>query len=285
MSRIAKAAQIWSTTCALALFIAPAAFGFGREVITHAPTPETRAPQIYVPTRRTPDAQTGLRGGGDARGKRPVDKRNKPDSAIAKFRLHPIPDTSVGAIYQAILAGGDDALFAAIMAAYEAAITAAEQALTIASQCVVDPSLPECASAESVPQAQQNLSDAQNALATQGKDFYSDMLYLLSLLAFVESPPTSGDIEAEMGAVEAAIQECLASPSTCDATIAQLNAVLAELGVPATIWVLGVFGPYTMQILETPAEAASQFGPLTASDEPLSHWLAVWVAGWCQTCS
>jgi hypothetical protein len=61
MSRIVKAAQIGSATCALALFIAPAAFA--AQVITHVPTPEIHVPppQIHVPTPQTPDASTRLR--------------------------------------------------------------------------------------------------------------------------------------------------------------------------------------------------------------------------------
>jgi hypothetical protein len=306
MSRIAKAAQIGATTCALALLIAPAAFA--AQVITHVPTPEIHVPppQIHVPTPQTPDASTRLRqiedngaaGGSDTRAKGPVDKRNpsvesgsgEPASAIAKYRLHPLPDTSVGAIYQAILAGGDDSLFAAVIDAYQAAITAAEQALTIASQCAVDPSLPQCASAESVPQAQQNLSDAQNAYETQGMDFYGDMIYLMWLLAFVDDKVcTCGDSEAEMGAIEAAIQECLASPSTCDATIAQLNAVLAELGVPATLEVWSEFTGWIAQgILYSPPEYSwADFAgnpPPSPSSRPLSYYAEVMRDGWCQTC-
>jgi hypothetical protein len=282
MSRLAKAAQIGATTCALALFIAPAAFA--AQVITHVPTPEIHVPppQIHVPTPQTPDASTRLRqiedsgggGSGGARAKKgPADK---PDPAIAKYRLRPLPDTSVGAIYQAILAGGDNSLFAAVMAAYQAAITAAEQALTIAAQCAVNPSLPECASAESVPQAQQNISDAQNAFI----DIYSDMLQLLWVLAFVESAPTSGDSDAEMAAIEAAIQECLASPSTCDATIAQLNAVLEELGVPATVSIPTMQGPSPEAVLSTPAEAAYLFQFYTESVSSLSGSLADFAQTW-----
>ncbi len=279
MSRIAKAAQIGATTCALALLIAPAAFA--AQVITHVPTPEIHVapPQIHVPTPQTPDASTRLRqiegngggGGGNARAKGPVKSGSgEPASAIAKYRLHPLPDTSVGAINKAIQDGGDDSLFAAVMAAYQAAITAAQQALDIAAQCKVNPSLPECASAESVPQAQQDISDAQNAL----EDIYSDMMYLLWVFGYVESAPTSGDSGAEMAAIEAAIADCLASPSTCDATIAQLNAVLAELGVPATVTVDGFSEP----VLLTPAEAALKFS--TPLSYPLSYCLEAWTTQW-----
>jgi hypothetical protein len=285
MSRIAKAAQIASTTCALVLFVAPAAFS--AQVITHVPTPEIHVPppQIHVPTPQTPDASTRLRqiedsgaaGGSDTRAKKgPADK---PDPAIAKYRLRPLPDTSVGAIYQAILDGGDNAAFAAVFAAYEAAITAAEQALALAAQCAMDPSLPGCASAESVPQAQQNLSDAQNALATQGADFYADMNYFMWILAFVETAPTSGDSEAEMTAIEVAIQECLASPSTCDAIITQLNALLAELGVPTTVTLETMQGPSPEGVLLTPEEAAEAF-PFYEAGDTLSELLGLWSQDW-----
>jgi hypothetical protein len=288
MLRIAKAARIGSTTCALAFFIAPAAFA--AQVITHVPTPEIHVPppQIHVPPPQTPDASTRLRqiedsgGGGDGvRAKGPVDKRNpsvksgsgEPAPAIAKYRLfHFIPGTSVGAIYAAILDGGDDDLFDAVLYAYQAAITAAEDALTIAAQCAVNPSLPECASAESVPQAQQNLSDTQNAFM----DIYSDMVYLLWVLAYVDQEPTSADSEAEMAAVEAAIQECLASPSTCDATVTQLNAVLAELGVPATDTING----NPVEVLYTPAEADDAFGGSYPPPRPWSFSYILLVAAY-----
>jgi hypothetical protein len=302
MSRLAKAAQIGATTCAMALLIAPAAFA--AQVITHVPTPEIHVPppQIHVPTPQTPDASTRLRqiedsgggGSGDARAKGPVDKRNpsaksgsgEPASAIAKYRLfHFIPDTSGGAIYAAILDGGDDDLFDAVLYAYQAAITAAEDALTIAAQCAVNPSLPECASAESVPQAQQNLSDTQNAFM----DIYSDMVYLLWVLAYVDQEPTSADSEAEMAAVEAAIQECLASPSTCDATIAQLNAVLEELGVPAAIGVSTPSGAISGEgILYSPPENSfadnyAGYPPPSPSSRSLAIYAGIMRDGWCQS--
>ncbi len=282
---------------------------------THIPTPQVRVPtpQVRVPTPqvRVPSPQIHPRvpnihgpipnvvvpgvinkgsscSSGDcdnARGKRPVDKRNpsgsgEPASAIMKYRLfHFIPDTSVGSIYAAIAEGGDDSAYAVVFQAYQAAITTAEQALTIASQCAVDPSLPQCASAESVPQAQQNLSDAQNALM----DFYTDMQYLLSLLTFVELAPNYGDPAAEMGAIEVAIQECLASPSTCDATIAQLNAVLAELGVPSTVSVSVNGESFTVGVLYTQPEIAYEFagnGPLNPWQYPLSYLMSWPAFGW-----
>jgi hypothetical protein len=279
MSRIAKAAQIASTTCALAPFIAPAAFA--AQVITHVPTPEIHVPppQIHVPTPPTPDASTRLRqlddsgGGGDARGKGPSDKRTpsikngggEPAPAITKYRFFPFSaNTSVAGIYQAIVDGGDDSSYEAVYGAYWAALSAAEQSLTIAVQCRANPSLPECASAESVSQAQQDVSDAQNALT----DFKGDMFYLMFILAFVETA-NSGDSEEEAALVEAAIADCLASPSTCDATITQLNVELADLGVPSTVSVDG----NPVDVLQTPAEAAN--GAEGSENDTLSDYLKI----------
>jgi hypothetical protein len=285
MSRIAKAAQIGATTCVLALLIAPAAFA--AQVITHVPTPEIHVPppQIHVPTPQTPDASTRLRqiedsgggGSGDARAKGPVDKRNpsaksgsgEPASAI-DYRIFAFGSLTYGAIQD----GWYDSVYAADFAVYQAAITAAQQALDIAAECAVNPSLPVCASAESVPQAQQNLSDAQNALL----GFYGNMNYLMWILAYLETKG-HGDTDAETAAVEAAIEECLASPSTCDATIVQLYIVLEELGVEPII-INETASNGEMTLLEeqpsTVTEFCGSYPPPSPSSAPLSYYLGHW---------
>jgi hypothetical protein len=285
MWQIVKDIRAELVAVAALLLISHVAFAFETHVQPpqiRVPTPQLRVPNIHTPTpnvvvpgRTNNDVTCPDRGCDDARGKVPADNRNRPDknggaaSAIAKYRLfHFAPDTSIAGIYQAILNGGDDAAFAAVIAGYEAA-------LALASQCAIDPSLPGCASAESVDQAKQNL---QNAL----QDFYPDMVYLMWLLVFVgdDACTSCADPEAEMAAVEAAVEECLASPSTCDATIAQLNAVLEELGVPTSI---EIYSPYTgvsmQQILYSPPEtsfAEDQFGvsypPPSTSSAPLSSY-------------
>ena len=166
MSQIVKGIQAKLVAAAASLLILHPAFAFETHVQTpqiHAPTPQLRVPNIHTPTPNVvvpSESNTGSCSDGncdDARAKRPADKRNppiksgsgEPAPAITKYRLFPfIPDTSVGAIYAAIVAGGDNSFFAAVFAALEAPVTAAKQALALAAQCAIDPSLPGCASAE-----------------------------------------------------------------------------------------------------------------------------------------
>jgi hypothetical protein len=158
--------------------------------------------------------------------------------------------TGVGGLANSITNGSDDDPYSAVVGADQAAIAAAQQALTTASACAVDPSLSGCSSAETVQQATENLSNAQNAFA----DFYSDVSYLLWLYSLMESglPLPPGFSPAAAAAVEAAVTSCLATPSTCDATIAKLETVLAELGVPSQMTIAG----QTFTVLESPSEIA-----------------------------
>jgi hypothetical protein len=280
MSQIVKGIQAKLVAAAASLLILHPAFAFETHVQTpqiRTPTPQLRVPNIHTPTPNVVvpnESNTGSCSDGncdDARAKRPADKRNppiksgtgEPVPAITKYRFFPFSaNTSVAGIYQAIVDGGDDPFYEAVYGAYWAAISAAEQSLIIAVQCQANPSLPECASAESVSQAQQDVSDAQNAWA----NFKGDMEYLMFILAFVETAKP-GDSEAEAALVEAAIADCLASPSTCDATITQLNVELADLGVPSTVSVDG----NPVDVLQTPAEAHN--GADVSDNDTLSYYL------------
>jgi hypothetical protein len=158
--------------------------------------------------------------------------------------------TSVGGLTNSIENGSDDEPYGAVIAADLASVAAAQQAQTTAAACAVDPSLSGCNSAESVPQATANLANAENTY----QDFYSDINYLLWLYSLMESglPLPPGFSPAAATAVEAAVAACLASPSTCDSTIAQLETVLAELGVPSQVTIAG----QTFVVLQSPSEIA-----------------------------
>jgi hypothetical protein len=203
------------------------------------------------------------------------------DANLSLFfpQVGPPPATDVGAVYQYIDDGGDNSSYATTVAADQAAVTSAQQAQTLAAECAVNPSQTGCGSAESVQQADQNLSAAQNAYQT----FTNSVGYLLWLLSLIESglPLPAGFSDAATGAVEAALAACLASPSTCAATIANLETVLAELGVPSQVMIAG----QSITVLETPSEIdqSGWFDTPNAStgpSSPLSAILSGWAACW-----
>jgi hypothetical protein len=185
--------------------------------------------------------------------------------------------TSVGGLANSLTNGSDGATYSAVISADQANIAAAKQAQTTAAACAVDSSLAGCSSAESVQQATANLTNAENAL----QDFFSDINYLLWLYSLMESgfPLPPGFSPAAAAAVEAAVASCLASPSTCDSTIAQLETVLAELGVPAQLTLAGE----TFAVLQPPSEIA-QDAPYNVTpggpDSSLSDLLDGYFASW-----
>jgi hypothetical protein len=139
---------------------------------------------------------------------------------------------------QCIENGGDDASYTAELTALQNALAKAQQAQNqeqdLAAACAVDPSGAGCSSVPSPTQLQQNVTNAQYAY----QDFYTDMSLLVWLLSEIASNTPGTDITAgESGpaqaAVAAAINACLANPSSCDAVIAQLCSVLAGMGIQA----------------------------------------------------
>jgi hypothetical protein len=144
---------------------------------------------------------------------------------------------------QCLLSGGDDSTYAAVMANFgvaqdQSAVTEAQQALPqgeteaeLEAACAVDPSLAACSALAPLQQAQQNLTNAQNA-SQAFSNTIGVLLWLLSEIeAGVDVPPgASGPAEA---AIEAALTACLSDPSSCPAAINALMPVLSGLGIDA----------------------------------------------------
>jgi len=176
------------------------------------------------------------------------------------------PSTDVNGVFQYIANGGDDSAYAAVIASFQAAIAAAQQAVDLAASCGVDPSQSGCSSALPLGQAQQNLSNAENAYQT----FNSDINYVLWLLAFLYDFGLGG-APAE-AAVEAALAACLATPSSCQAAIVAMETELAQLGVPAQVYV----GGYPVTVLEN----IFYFSGTATSQPTLSGGLNAWFFSW-----
>ena len=141
------------------------------------------------------------------------------------------------AFYNSVAGGSDDAAYAADVSALQAPVTTAKGS----AACTTNPNGYQCLEA---------VSAAENVL----NDFEAYVDYLLFLLAYAENPGIGYSLTAtETADIEAALQACLASPSTCAATIAQLNAELESLGVPSGYQTS--FGP--TPVIESPAKIAA----------------------------
>lgn len=168
------------------------------------------------------------------------------------------------------------------MSALQAA--AQQQALEIARVCKEYPGAPEC---KKVPCQNAALypgcTTYANAAETAFQDFNAYMNYLLYLLGLTQDAAQTGMswTAQETADIEAAITACLDSPSTCAATIANLNAELANLGVP-TVFNSG-FGSF--QVLSTPAQITTSSSGFEATIAPPDNTLSFAVGYWQQEAS
>ena len=179
------------------------------------------------------------------------------DHPVASVNLKDalIPAYGTAAYYNYLTGGGENAAYAADMQALQAAV----------DLCEFDGGGPCTA--------------ARSALS----DFNALMNYLLYLLGLTQDAADTGMnwTAQETALIEQAMTACLNSPSTCAATIANLNAELASLGVP-TIFNTGAFGQF--QVLSTLAQIESPSyifwgGPIAAPNNTLSFAVVYWQQG------
>ena len=179
------------------------------------------------------------------------------DHPVASVNLKDalIPAYGTAAYYNYLTGGGENAVYAADMQALQAAV----------DLCEFDGGGPCTA--------------ARSALS----DFNALMNYLLYLLGLTQDAADTGMnwTAQETALIEQAMTACLNSPSTCAATIANLNTELASLGVP-TIFNTGAFGQF--QVLSTLAQIESPSyifwgGPIAAPNNTLSFAVVYWQQG------
>ena len=126
----------------------------------------------------------------------------------------------------------------------------------------------------------ENAAYAADMSSLQGSarsDFNAYMNYLLYLLGLTQDAAITGMswTAQETALIEAAMTACVNSPSTCAATIANLDAELASLGVPAQFNT--AFGSF--QVLSTPSQilSSSLFNEtIAAPDNTLSFAVVEW---------
>ncbi len=154
---------------------------------------------------------------------------------LTKFNPGSLPTAqSTAAFYNSLAAGADNAAYQADVSSLQAPVTAAQDS----AACATNPDGYQCLAA---------IDAAVNPL----NDFEAYVDYLLFLLAYAENPQYGYSFTPmETADIETALQECLASPSTCAATITQLNAELAALGAPSGYQT--VDGP--AQVIQSPAQ-------------------------------
>ncbi len=134
----------------------------------------------------------------------------------------------------------------------------------------------------------ENAAYTADRSALQGsalQDFESLLNYLLFLLGLTQDTASTGYsfTPYETALIEAAITQCLASPSTCAATVANLEAELQSLGVPASIPCTNpVYGYGSIKVYYTPSQitAANSYFSITAQggffDNELSYGVLAW---------
>ena len=146
------------------------------------------------------------------------------------------PPYGTAAYYNYLTAGGKNVAYAADMSALEAAACPGDTNYGSLYNCV----------------SQANPSAAVTALV----DFQAEINYLLFLLGLTQATDYAGYsfTPQETALIEQAITQCLASPSTCAATIANLETELQSLGVPASIPINNPGTVGTIQVYYTPAQ-------------------------------
>jgi hypothetical protein len=126
----------------------------------------------------------------------------------------------------------------------------------------------------------ENAAYAADMSGLQGSarsDFNAYMNYLLYLLGLTQEAADTGVswTAQETGLVEAAMTACVNSPSTCAATIANLDAELASLGVPTVF--NSDYGSF--QVLSTPSQVLSSSffqGTIAPPNNTLSFAVGYW---------